>query len=304
MRILILGGGGMLGHKLVQCLRDEFDTWMTVRGAAAAYAPCELLDSHRMIEGVDVQNLTTVTDAIAVVRPDALINCVGIIKQLPSASDPILNLRINSLLPHELHQVCRATGVRLIHFSTDCVFNGRKGMYTEEDPSDAEDLYGRTKFLGETAGPGALTIRSSVIGRELATASGLVEWFLAQPGPIVRGYTRAIYSGFTTQAMARIVRLVLLEHPELCGTVQISSTPINKYDLLDLIRQAYGKAVEIAPVHDVRIDRTLDSSKFRQLAAFVPPSWPEMIEEMAADPTPYNQWKRHRTHQAQENVRK
>src|SRR5215207_3648689 len=258
MRILVLGGGGMLGHKLVQSFGAEFDTWMTVRGSAVAYAEYNLLDARRIVDGVDVQKFSTVRNAVATVRPDVLINCIGLIKQLPSASDPVLNLQINSLLPHELQHLCRGTGARLIHFSTDCVFNGRKGNYSEDDPSDADDLYGLTKFLGETAGPGALTIRSSVIGRELATASGLVEWFLAQPGPIVRGYTRAIYSGFTTQAMARLVRLVLLEHPELCGTVQISSTPINKYDLLDLIRQAYGKAVEIAPVHDVRIDRTLD----------------------------------------------
>jgi dTDP-4-dehydrorhamnose reductase len=304
MRILILGGGGMLGHKLVQSLRDEFDTWTTLRGSAAAYDRYGLLESRRVIERVDVENFSNVVDAMTAVRPDALINCIGLIKQLPSASDPILNLRINSLLPHQLHQLCRSSGARLIHFSTDCVFNGRKGMYTEQDPSDAEDLYGRTKFLGETAGPGALTIRSSVIGRELSTSSGLVEWFLSQPGPLVRGYTRAIYSGFTTQWMARIVRLVLLQHPELCGTVQVSSAPINKYDLLSLVRTAYRTAVRLEPVDDVSIDRTLDSTRFRQLTGFIPPSWAEMIEEMAADPTPYDEWKRSPSHQAQVNVRK
>lgn len=284
----------MLGHKLAQTFRHEFDTWMTVRGSAASYARYGLVDHSRVLQGVDVQNFGSVVAAMAAVRPDAVINCVGIIKQLPSASDPILNLTVNALLPHRLRQLCQAAGVRLIHFSTDCVFSGRKGIYTEDDPSDALDLYGRSKFLGETAGPGALTIRSSVIGRELSTASGLVEWFLAQEGQLVKGYTRAIYSGFTTQAMARIVRLVLLEQPELCGTVQISSTPISKYDLLSLVRAAYGVPVTIAPVDDVQIDRTLDSSRFRALTAFVPPSWPEMIEDMAADPTPYDEWKRTR----------
>jgi dTDP-4-dehydrorhamnose reductase len=220
-----------------------------------------------------------------------VINCIGIVKQLPAASDPILSLTVNALWPHQLQRLCLACGARLIHFSTDCVFSGRKGMYTEEDPSDALDLYGRSKFLGETSGTGALTIRSSVIGRELSTAIGLVEWCLAQHGSRVQGYTRAIYSGFTTVAMARIIRLVLTEHRELSGTLQVSSTPITKHDLLGLLRSAFGLRLEVEPRADVQVDRSLDSSRFRALTGFTPPSWPEMIEELAADPTPYDEWK-------------
>jgi dTDP-4-dehydrorhamnose reductase len=281
----------MLGHKLAQSFRDTFDTWVTVRGRADDYARFELIDPSRFVPGVDVQDFGSVSRALDAVAPDAVINCVGIIKQLPSASDPILNLTVNSLLPHRLQQLCRTTGSRLVHFSTDCVFNGRRGMYTEDDPSDALDLYGRTKFLGETSGPGALTIRSSVIGRELTTAVGLVEWFLAQRGGSARGYTRAIYSGFTTRAMARIVGRILLDHPDLCGTVQVSSTPINKHDLLGLLRTAYGVDVDITPDDSVHIDRSLDSTRFRALAGFSPPSWEEMVAELAADPTPYEEWK-------------
>jgi dTDP-4-dehydrorhamnose reductase len=281
----------MLGHKLGQRLSDEFDTWVTLRGSAAGYRRFALLDASRVVPGVDVQSFDSVIAALALIRPDAVINCIGLIKQLPSASDPILSLTINALLPHRLQQLCRATGARLIHFSTDCVFSGGKGMYTEEDPSDALDLYGRTKFLGETAGPGALTIRSSVIGRELSTESSLVEWCLAQHGGRVQGYTRAIYSGFTTLAMARIVRLILTEHRELSGTVQISSAPIAKHELLGLLRTAYKLRLDIEPRDDVQVDRSLDSSRFRALTGFVPPSWTEMIEEMAADPTPYDSWR-------------
>jgi dTDP-4-dehydrorhamnose reductase len=252
----------------------------------------ELLEPGRIVPGVDVLDFQSVIRAFASVKPDAVINCIGIIKQLPTASDPVLNLTVNSLLPHRLQQLCLASRARLVHFSTDCVFNGRKGMYTEDDPSDAEDLYGRSKFLGETAGPGAVTIRSSVIGRELSTASGLVEWFLAQRGRQVQGYTRAIYSGFTTRAMARIVRLLLTDQRDLCGTVQVSSTPINKHDLLVLLRAAYGASVEIVPDDRVGIDRSLDSARFRALTGVQPPTWAEMIREMAADPTPYEQWRR------------
>jgi dTDP-4-dehydrorhamnose reductase len=291
VRILVLGGGGMLGHKLVQTLPREFDTWTTLRGPFRNYERYGIFDAARTISGVDALEFATITDAFARVRPDAVINCVGIIKQLATAHDPVLSLTINSLLSHRLQRLCVERGARLIHFSTDCVFNGRKGMYTEDDPSDALDLYGRTKFLGETAGPGALTIRSSIIGRELSTASGLVEWFLSQRGRRVEGYTRAIYTGFTTGEMARIVCRILVEHPALHGTLQISSDPINKYELLNLLRRAYQVEVDIAPSDRVRIDRSLDSTRFRTLTGFVPPPWPAMVEQMAAEPTPYDEWR-------------
>jgi dTDP-4-dehydrorhamnose reductase len=249
-----------------------------------------------VIAGIDAHNFEDLVATFAKVRPDAVINCIGIIKQLPAASDPVLSLTINSLLPHQLHRLCHANEARLIHFSTDCVFNGLKGMYTEDDPSDAQDMYGRTKFLGETSGEGALTIRTSVVGRELASANSLVEWFLAHRGETVHGYTRAIYSGFTTQVMARIVRTVLVEHPDLAGAVQVSSDPITKYDLLGLLRDAYDLKVEIVPDESVQIDRSLDSTRFRTLAAFSPPAWRVMIDEMASDPSPYPEWRAQRPH--------
>jgi dTDP-4-dehydrorhamnose reductase len=291
VRVLILGAGGMLGHKLAQELRTEFEVWGTLRGPRDAYARYGLLDDGRILPGIDVSNLDTVAGAMAHTRPDAVINCIGIIKQLPAAQDPVSSLTINSLLPHQLHRLCRSHGARLLHFSTDCVFNGRKGMYRDTDPSDALDLYGRTKFLGETAGAGALTIRSSMIGRELSTASGLVEWFLSQRGGRVGGYTRAIYSGFTTRAMARIVRSVLVDYPQLEGVWQVSSDPIAKYDLLLMMRHAYGLDVDVVPDDQVCVDRSLDSSRFRALTSFVPPSWPTMIRDMATDPTPYEDWR-------------
>ena len=281
MRILILGGAGMLGHRLVADLRTDFDVWTTLRGAPPATGPDGLFDPQRTIGGIDVLNVDALTEVLATVRPDVVINCVGIIKQLAAAKDPFLSVSINSLLPHRLHRLCRAAGARLIHFSTDCVFSGRTGNYSEDDQSDAFDLYGRSKFLGETVGDGAFTIRSSIIGHELATSSGLLEWFLSQRGQRVRGYRRAIFSGFTTTEMARIVRRVLTEHPELSGTLQVSSEPIDKYDLLTLIKKVYRVDALIVPDDEVQIDRSLDSTRFRQLTGYVPPPWPQMIEEMA-----------------------
>jgi dTDP-4-dehydrorhamnose reductase len=295
MRVLILGGGGMLGHKLVQRFGPEFDTWTTLRGSASAVECYGFFDSGRMLSGVDVMDFDTVAAAVRRVRPEAIVNCVGVIKQRPGAKDPVLSLTINSLLPHRLQRLAVAEGARLIHISTDCVFDGRKGMYTEDDPSDATDLYGRTKSLGETCGPGALTLRTSIVGRELLSSSGLVEWFLSRRGGRVEGYTRAIYSGFTTDVMARLLRSVLLEHRGLEGTLQVSSEPINKYDLLRLLDKAYRTGTDIVPSEEVRIDRSLDSSRFRAMTGFVPPTWTDMIDGMAADSTPYDAWHTART---------
>ncbi len=291
MRVLILGVAGMLGHKLWQTYHSRYELRGTVRGHYGDYARYGLFDRERLIEGVDAFNLDTVTRALITANPDVVINCIGIIKQLPTAKDPLVSLTVNSLFPHRLAVLCQAAHVRLYHISTDCVFSGRKGMYTEQDVSDAEDLYGRTKFLGEVDAPGCLTLRTSIIGRELESRSGLVEWFLSQKGGKVRGYSKAIYTGFTTQVMAGIIGDLIERFPDLCGVYQVSSEPINKYDLLELLKEAFALQIEIEAYPEVQIDRSLDSSRFRKTTGFQPPSWANMIQEMANDPTPYNSWR-------------
>lgn len=312
MRVLILGGAGMLGHKLWQVYRDRFDTWVTVRSDYRDYAHYNLFDPQRTLGGVNVFEFDTIVRALAQVRPQVVINCIGIIKQLPAAQDPIISLTVNALFPHRLANLCQATGIRLIHFSTDCVFSGRKGRYTEADVSDAEDLYGRTKFLGEVGGsdvgvnlgqaltsrvsdvanePGCLTLRTSIIGRELHTTNGLVEWFLSQRSGSVRGYTEAIFSGFTSLALAQIVADVLEQQPLLRGVYHVSAEPINKYNLLCRLRDTFDLPLEIVPNSQVQIDRSLDSRRFQNATGFILPSWGEMIQQLAADPTPYAQWR-------------
>jgi dTDP-4-dehydrorhamnose reductase len=285
MRVLILGGAGMLGHKLCQQYRRRFDTWMTVRSGYREYAQYDLLDPDRVIGGVDAANFDSVIRAMAEVKPHAVVNCIGIIKQLKAAKDPIVSLNINSLFPHRLANLCQAGGVRMIHISTDCVFSGRKGAYVETDISDAEDLYGRTKFLGEVNSPGCLTMRTSIIGRELNTKSGLVEWFLGNQGGRVRGYQRVVYTGFTSIALANIIADVLENHPGLEGMYQVSSEPITKYNLLTLINETYSLNIEIESDTEVVCDRSLDSTRFRQATGFRPPSWDDMIAEMHNAPT-------------------
>lgn len=282
-RILIVGAGGMLGHKLYQILREKFEVRATVRGSVADYEKFGIFDLTDLIGGVDVQNFDTVIRAFAVSKPDVVINAVGVIKQLPTAKDPIVTLTINSIVPHRLAALSEAAGARFITLSTDCVFNGRRGMYSEADVTDAEDLYGRSKYLGEVTTGNALTLRSSIIGRELGTAHSLVDWFLSNRGGTVKGFRQAIYSGFPTVVMARLISDLIEQHPELAGLYQVSSEPINKYDLLLLLRDAFGVAVEIEAHNDFRIDRSLDSTRFREAVGFQPQPWPQMVQEMAAD---------------------
>jgi len=282
--ILILGGSGMAGHRLFLWLsRSTTHTvYATVRSRAALDSFLGPTDRARILDGVTAESLESVQRAIAQTSPDVVINCIGIIKQSPAAQDPIVSLQVNSLFSHRLALICRLAGARLIHLSTDCVFTGEKGCYSEADIADAQDLYGRTKLLGELAEPNTVTLRTSIIGHELSGASSLLEWFLAQQGE-VKGYTGAIFSGVPTVELARIIAEYVLPHPELHGVVHVAAEPISKYDLLRLIAIRYGKSVHITPVDHPTIDRSLDGSRFQGLTGYVAPDWPTLIDQMYRD---------------------
>jgi dTDP-4-dehydrorhamnose reductase len=284
--VLILGGSGMLGHKLWQTLEPCLDVHVTVRASDLSASRLGLLDAQRTVTGVRAEDLDTVTGALDAVRPDVVVNCIGIVKQLREAHDPVTSITINSLLPHRLAQLCGERGARLIHISTDCVFSGRTGHYSEADNPDPVDLYGRSKLLGEVDHGQCLTIRTSIIGRELAGATGLLEWFLAQEGS-VRGFRRAIFSGLTTQALARVLESVITDHPALNGLRHIAAEPVSKFDLLRMLRDAYGLDVEIVPDDEVAIDRSLDGTAFERDTGWRADPWPDMVAQLAADETPY-----------------
>ena len=289
-RVLILGGSGMLGHKMFQILGARFpETYATVRSATSSdlLRSVDLYDEERVIEGVDVLNQVTLSELIAQTAPNVIINCVGIVKQREQASDSIASIKTNALLPHQLSEMCQKSGARLIHFSTDCVFDGVKGAYTEEDVSNATDLYGRSKFLGETVSESSLTLRSSIIGRELSSYYSLLEWFLAQNHGQVKGFKKALYAGITTNQMANLVGDLIESHPNLTGMYQVSGPWISKYDLLMIVRDKFGLKIEIEPDDEVAIDRTLVGDKFEAATGIKQPGWTEMIEELVADPTPY-----------------
>lgn len=292
MRVLILGASGMMGHKLWQVCRERFDSWVTVRSTSAPYARYRLFQPDRLLCGVDARDFDTVAIALDRVRPEVVVNAIGIVKQHPEARDSVASLTVNALFPHLLARACEAAGARLIHISTDCVFSGRKGMYTEADFPDADDLYGRSKLLGEVKGPRCLVLRTSMLGRELATSWGLVEWFLSQRGGLVQGYTHAIFSGLSTLVLAQLISNSIEHHASLAGLYHVSAEPTSKYDVLCLLRDAFRIRIDIEPFSGMQIDRSLDSSRFRAATGFAPPSWFHMIHEIAADPTPYDEWRR------------
>ena len=286
MRILILGGSGMLGHRLWLSLRDSFETWVTVRGSADPFPERPEFSREKIRWNVDALVFDEVVRTLAAVRPDLVINCIGLIKQTQMANDPLSAIRVNAMLPHQLALICRSAAVRLIHISTDCVFSGKQGQYVESDPADATDLYGRTKFLGEVGYDNTITLRTSIIGRELKARLGLIEWFLAQRES-VNGFTRAIFSGLTTGELGRVIRDHVLAHPELHGVYHVSSQPISKYDLLVMAARTLAHPIRVHENGEYAIDRSLDSSLFRTATGYQPPSWEAMMEGLAQESSLY-----------------
>ena len=281
MRLLILGGSGMLGHQLWRGFHAQHDTWVTLRRPVADFAVHNLFDEAKAIQLDDITDDTALERALGQAKPEAVINCVGLIKQRDEASDEALTLRVNAEFPHRLAKRCGEAGARLIHFSTDCIFAGTKGNYTESDPSDAADLYGQSKHQGEVADAHSVTLRTSVIGHELGTNLALLDWFLSQRGQAISGFTKAIYSGFTTLEMARIVDRILTQHPALSGVWHVASEPISKFALLQLCREKLGWEGVIEPNDEFVCDRSLNADRFNQATGYTPPSWEAMISELA-----------------------
>ena len=291
IRILIFGANGMLGHKLVQQFGPKFDVFGTIRGTFETVEKYGIFDQAKIIEEVSATDIASIEAAVQTAQPDVVINAIGIIKQVPSAKDVITTLEINSIFPHRLAEFGEKYGFRLITISTDCVFDGVRGFYNEEDTPNATDLYGKSKNLGEVTGPNCLTIRSSIIGRELDSSHSLIEWFLTKSGKTIKGFANAIYSGFPTIVFADIIASLIIDHKELSGLHHIAAEPINKFDLLTLVNKYFNAGVTLDRDEDFRIDRSLDGSRFANLTGFKPQPWEEMINRMAEDPTPYDSFR-------------
>lgn len=282
MRILIIGGDGMLGHQLFKHLAKAHEVKVTLRQDLSVYEKFNLFFPENTFAGVDVRLTDQLIDVFGEFQPQAVVNAVGIIKQRSSSRESIPSLEINSLFPHRLAILCKTIGARMIHLSTDCVFSGEKGNYRENDSSDALDLYGKSKYQGEINEQHCMTLRTSMVGRELSRKKSLLEWFLAQKESI-KGFKKAIFSGFTTRELSRIIEMILTQHPYASGIYHVSSDPISKFDLLSLIKEGLNLPVKIIPDKSFVCNRSLDSSKFRQEFSYNPPTWEEMIKELCED---------------------
>ena len=282
----------MLGHKLVQVLGERHEVFATIRDKSRLLADIGLIPDERLITDIDVLEPGKLESVIEEIRPDCVINAIGVVKQKNNGPDSIPMIEINALLPHRLSSAASKAGARFITFSTDCVFDGTKGDYTEESKRDAEDLYGRTKALGEVDSPGSLTIRSSIIGRQLRGKTGLIEWFVSNRGGDVKGFSKAIYTGLTTLEMARLVGRLIEKHPEIHGVYHVASEKISKYELLKLVNEEIGLEIEVGEDAGFEIDRSLVAESFEHATGYRPPSWRQMIAELAADAKPYEKWRK------------
>ena len=278
--ILVLGASGMLGNTVVRFFSQ--DNHFTVKGTVRnSKSLAELPDAIRenIVSGVNANDLDSVIQVIQVEQPDIVVNCIGLVKQLSTANDPLIALPINSLFPHQLAKICSDASARFVDISTDCVFSGDKGMYNENDVPDAIDLYGLSKRFGEVDYPHAITIRTSIIGHELAHARSLIDWFLSQ-SISTRGFTKALFSGLPTIEIAKLIKDYVIPNSNLRGVYNVSANPISKFDLLCLVAEIYGKDIHIVEDDELVIDRSLDTSRFRDATGFVPKAWPDLIRSM------------------------
>ncbi len=271
MRVLILGGSGMLGHQLCRLLQERMDLWATFRAIPNGF---DFLPSERRIDNIYVENIDRLKETLDMVKPDAVVNAIGIVKQRDEARQSVPSIQINSLFPHQLADLCIECDVRLVHISTDCVFSGFKGNYTEIDNPDPVDLYGRSKLLGELNRPGTLTLRTSIIGWQLNSFSSLLSWFALQRGKRIKGYLKAIYSGFSTAVLSKLVGDILLTRPDVSGIYQVASEPISKYELLIRLRDMLAwKDISIDSDENFFCDRSLSGVRFTAATGWRAPSW-------------------------------
>lgn len=282
MKVLVLGASGMIGSTMLRVLgaRKGWQVAGTVR-SGSVHAGMPLAITAQLIRGVDLADGDSLVGVLREYRPDVVVNCAGLTKHVPGGNDPVPASTINTLMPHRVAGLCQLSGARFIHVSTDCVFSGRKGTYSETDPADAQDVYGKTKYLGEVTMPGAITLRTSTIGHELGTRFGLLEWFLSQSS--CQGYRRAIFSGLPTVEFARVVRDIVIPDLSLSGLYHVGAEPIDKERLLRLIAREYGVSTLIEPDDSVAIDRSLDSRRFAEETGYRAADWATLIRQMHDD---------------------
>lgn len=283
MKVLIIGGAGMLGHQCFIKLSKHFgseNVGCTIRKLKKHYSRFGLFSAANVFESVDVADFHKLEEILKKFRPEVIVNCVGLTLRKPALGDFENALEINSMLPHRLALWGNANNCRVIHFSTDCVFDGSLGGYSEADSPSAKEVYGKTKFLGEIHYKNSITLRLSIVGRELEGKTELIEWFLSQKGKQISGFSEVLYSGLTTNRVADEVIRLIEDFPEISGLYQVSSEPISKYDLLKLVNEIYHVDVTINKNPNYKSNKILRCDTYAQLTGFTQPQWPDLIQQM------------------------
>lgn len=289
MRVCILGSGGMLGHMLVRVLSETHDVYGTSKQVwSATSGLAKFLSKEKWIAGVDAKDITTVSDFFREHQFDVVINCIGVVKQRGHRTSEDEMIEVNAQFPHKLSSICDASGARLIHISTDCVFSGNKGNYLVTDNPDPIDIYGSSKLAGEIVDDHNLTIRTSHVGRELTNFTSLFEWILNNRGKSVVGYSNAIYSGLTTFSLSVVINSLLTTGSSINGLVHVASSPINKFQLITELNNRLGLGLDIKTDESVVLNRSLrPSDQITQLGIEIP-SWDQMLDNFCADQATYD----------------
>jgi len=284
MRVIILGTSGLIGHKLLQELSTDLEVFGTLHYSKKHYGDISLFSGPNIIENIDASNFELLKGVLLAINPDVILNCIGITKRKINTNNIIETLNINSVFPHKLADWAKINQKRVLHFSTDCVFDGRVGNYTEVSITTAEDIYGKSKALGEINYNHCLTIRSSFIGQELFDKTELLDWFLTQNGKQIKGFKNTLYSGVSTIFMANVVKKIIMNFPNLSGLYQLApDKPISKYDLLLIAKETFNIDVEIIPDYENVHRPTLDASKLKRKINLTVPSWETMMRELASN---------------------
>jgi dTDP-4-dehydrorhamnose reductase len=269
-------------------LSESNDVFGTTREEASNSSPlAKFLPQEKWISGVDASNADSVKRIFDVDKFDVAINCIGLIKQRNSLVSDSEMMTINGEFPHHLAQIANRVGTRVVHISTDCVFSGSKGNYFESDTPDPVDVYGKSKLLGELIDSNNLTLRTSHVGRELTVKKSFIEWLISQKGGHVNGYSHAIYSGLTSQAIAKTLSKLLSGNSHLTGLFHVSSQPISKLEIINKINKLLDLQIAVTPDASVQINRSLNSDKFQNATNISPQTWDEMLSDFSQDQKTY-----------------
>jgi len=280
LKILILGANGLLGGACYRLMMQVPN--LEVFGSVRSKLDKSVKFSQRLIGSIDVLDSERLDQLFAENKPQVVINCTSLSKSMINDADPLKFIELYSMLPHRLARLCNRYSARLIHISSDGVFSGKKGNYREIDKADADDLYGRSKFLGEVTNPNCITIRTSIIGHDNSLQNGLISWYLSNKYSC-KGYTKAIFSGLPVCVLAQILVDFVIFNLKLEGVYHIGSNPISKFDLLKLVAEIYDSHVSVKPDHSVIMNRSLNTEKFQREANYSPPNWDTLVRLMHDD---------------------